>query len=722
MKEINLFRIIFATLFAFFIIAGFVIRPDIETNILKSILPENETSTLLLNLSNKTSAKVNIIIESNDENILNDKITQVTEAIQDSDINFTKTNYQKLFSIYKNHVGNFLSASTKNELLNQNYDKVVSDAKVRLYDPLNPPVLSIEDDPFLLLQDFLASIYDSEAHFYNENGKFYWVSSYSFDENLSLSSSEFVHHMKKLIEIQDRFSDKNTKIYFSGSPVHSYYAMQNAVFDINLVSIVSIIFILIVVFWYFHSFMPIEALIVSILSAILTGFAACSLFFHTVHILTFVFSATIIGICTDYSLHFFVESIPDVSGEDAVRRILKSLTISLITTLSAFAVLFFSNVFLLKQISVFTISGLICVYIIVILFYPVFYNKIKNPNKNKKFNFNLSKIMSVVIFGGAICIIAAGFGVVKLNSDVTSLYTPKGELLEAEKLYSSLTQKNRILLLIKSNILEDFQNHIEHEEWIINNLLQDNKNAHIEAFSKYLPSIKTQKENSELVSAFYDKKLSVYADFLNTDQVSNIMRKMKNADYVTYIPDIDNYLNSFLVLPNASIVIADDTSDIFKILIDERVYLVDIKGDISAIVQMATKRCISLILPVFTIMFVILSVVFGNKKALILILPSFIGSCLAITIPALLHQEINFFHILSVFLIIGFGVDYSIFRFNSSDKSSDAVFLSAITTILSFSLLAFTSFKLISSIGLTLSIGLVFSYLFSLILVEKRKK
>ena len=79
MKEINLFRIIFATLFAFFIIAGFVIRPDIETNILKSILPENETSTLLLNLSNKTSAKVNIIIESNDENILNDKITQVPE-------------------------------------------------------------------------------------------------------------------------------------------------------------------------------------------------------------------------------------------------------------------------------------------------------------------------------------------------------------------------------------------------------------------------------------------------------------------------------------------------------------------------------------------------------------------------------------------------------------------------------------------------------------------
>ena len=53
MREINLYRIIFATLLVFFIVTGFIIRPNVETNILKSILPEDETSTILMKLSTK---------------------------------------------------------------------------------------------------------------------------------------------------------------------------------------------------------------------------------------------------------------------------------------------------------------------------------------------------------------------------------------------------------------------------------------------------------------------------------------------------------------------------------------------------------------------------------------------------------------------------------------------------------------------------------------------
>lgn len=54
---------------------------------------------------------------------------------------------------------------------------------------------------------------------------------------------------------------------------------------------------------------------------------------------------------------------------------------------------------------------------------------------------------------------------------------------------------------------------------------------------------------------------------------------------------------------------------------------------------------------------------------------------------------------------------------SSSEKSKDAVFISAVSTSFSFLLLSFTSFKLISSLGMTLFIGIVAAYVMSLILI-----
>ena len=82
----------------------------------------------------------------------------------------------------------------------------------------------------------------------------------------------------------------------------------------------------------------------------------------------------------------------------------------------------------------------------------------------------------------------------------------------------------------------------------------------------------------------------------------------------------------------------------------------------------------------------------------------------------------NLFHIFAMFLILGFTLDYSIFRISGIEKSNDAVLISCLTTSFSFFLLIFTSFKLISSLGFVLSIGLMTSYLFSLILIKNGDK
>ena len=121
---------------------------------------------------------------------------------------------------------------------------------------------------------------------------------------------------------------------------------------------------------------------VSLGLGIFAGYCVSGLVFGSLHILTFVFSTTLIGICIDYSLHYFVEK--------GYKTILKSMVTSLLTTCMAFMVLLFSGVELLKQIATYTITGLVTVMSFVLLFYPLLKENIFN-NYQKDLSIEIGK-------------------------------------------------------------------------------------------------------------------------------------------------------------------------------------------------------------------------------------------------------------------------------------------------------------------------------------------
>lgn len=88
------------------------------------------------------------------------------------------------------------------------------------------------------------------------------------------------------------------------------------------------------------------------------------------------------------------------------------------------------------------------------------------------------------------------------------------------------------------------------------------------------------------------------------------------------------------------------------------------------------------------------------------------------TLP-IFGEKINFFHILSLFIVMGLGIDYSIFHFQLNHRlaprpNKTVVFFSFLTSLIGFGLLGFTSFPVTRSMGLTIALGLVYSYLLSL--------
>ena len=75
----------------------------------------------------------------------------------------------------------------------------------------------------------------------------------------------------------------------------------------------------------------------------------------------------------------------------------------------------------------------------------------------------------------------------------------------------------------------------------------------------------------------------------------------------------------------------------------------------------------------------------------------------------------NLFHVLSLLLVLGLGVDYAIIlREGRSHQAVLAVFLSMTTTLISFGLLGFSSVPFVRSIGITVALGVAFTFLIAI--------
>ena len=296
---------------------------------------------------------------------------------------------------------------------------------------------------------------------------------------------------------------------------------------------------------------------------------------------------------------------------------------------------------------------------------------------------------------------------VKFNDDIRNMYVPSKKLLAAEKLFASVTGGNEktSFAVVEGKNIEEI---LKKEEQIARNLQEVN----YQALSKFIPSEKQQKKNFELRKNLYKNSLESYAVFLSPAEKKKLLNENPPYDFLKF--DKNSPFADFLIGDNTSVMVLYDFNRP-EIINQNGGKYVDVRKDISDKIGGCRRMCTRMLIPVFVIVWILLSVIYKPKTAVKILTPSLLACGFSIGLLGLTGQEINLFHILALFLIIGFGLDYSVFRAGCKKDASDSVLLSCATTVFSFLLLAFTSFKLISSLGFILSVGLTVSYLTSML-------
>ena len=158
-----------------------------------------------------------------------------------------------------------------------------------------------------------------------------------------------------------REAEADDGLWLSGSPFHTVLARQQTIREVNLLGALSLVAVLLFGWLLFRSFRFVLPMVGAIACGFLLATGAVCLLPGRPHALTFLFGTTLIGLGVDYCYHA-------LSSERAASDFVRKLTGALVTTCFAFAPLLFSSVSVLRQMSVFTIAGLVAISACVMLF------------------------------------------------------------------------------------------------------------------------------------------------------------------------------------------------------------------------------------------------------------------------------------------------------------------------------------------------------------------
>jgi predicted exporter len=622
----------------------------------------------------------------------------------------------------------------------------------------------VETDPFFLtgrhaMRFLSAALQQSGSISPRENvlsaeysGKNYvMIRGYFSNAGISLSGNKNAAGEIYAFAGQIKKQFNNIDFIYSGIPFHVYESSRNAQTEISIISSVSLLMIILIFFVVFRDILPVLLSFLAIIVSIAAGTAAVLLFFSEIHILTFVFGTTLIGICVDYSIHYFVLRLRTAeSGYIIRRRIFRALLLCFASTEIAFIAMFCAPFALLKQFSVFLFFGIANSFLTVLCVFPLIpaastkIINVKKNVKNKAYNKFFQKFVTLIVFSRVLILLL--FAVllstvlfinrnnIRIENNISSLYTMSGQLKESEKKANMILDygASGCYFIVKGKSSEEvLREEARLIERLNENIAAGNLSSYMAA-SFFMPSRNAQEKSLAAAKKLIPLAGQQLAYFGFTDRsVESFLDdfNLRGQDYITY-ESLPPYLRGIVsnlwlgkidenyytcVLP---LHVKNEAALYALANENPAVHFVNKTQSIGAELDALTKTMLRFFTAAFIVVFILLLIFYRLKNTLKTALSILFAAGSVFAVLSFFNIPFGFFSAAGIILIFGLGVDYTIFSAGSSSpkESFFAVKLSWITTELSFGALALSSFAPARIFGLTVFSGLCAVFISVLIL------
>ncbi|MDK2598498.1 hypothetical protein [Pseudoalteromonas obscura] len=606
------------------------------------------------------------------------------------------------------------------------------------FDPLTPLFFPL--DPTLTTAAFVQAALMQQANslaiedgrlVVNDDAKHYVLMlSLPLDELNSMDAvTQLVHAVKDTLT-NTQFVYPNLTISYSGIPFHSAENMHQANKEMRWLGGLSAFLIVLIVLWSFKSIRALLAVLVTQLNAVCFGLLALSLLYDSTHVITLVFSITLIGIAIDYSFHVMSTDQKDAMAYSKVRSAVK---LGCISTVSGYCAFMLLPMEALEQVGIFIAFGLVGALCSALFIIPYLFSQCTSQSRLNQLGERVSVFLDSVRRPTTVIISLLGLlstlfiltNKQVFNDDIALLNASSEALRKNEAMHQQWffgTQSQR-LILWDSNL----ELLLEKEEKLIAALKSQSPHISVQALSNWLPSKSRQQENLVLLTEAlsrgdFDILAGLLGQPIEVGATSNLtldvlLKSELSELYSSQYLELNGQHASLIYVNGAETQYIDTVLKNFAKVarVDKAEQLSRVLFEMRHSLLIWFAIALSVFLLVLCVRFDLVSAV---KSGIWLLLSCLIGLAGAL----LLQGSLNLFNFLALVLLVALAIDYFIFYLKCGQERSTAlaISLSALSSVFVFGMLSFSQTPAIYSFGYTIMIGIVSIY-FVAPLVVKRK-
>lgn len=548
-----------------------------------------------------------------------------------------------------------------------------------------------------------------------------------------------------------------SQVLVSGVVFHAAEASRNAKAEMSIIGTGDILGSVLLFILTFFRIKPLLLTLASVGYGFALSLAFNILLFGNIHLMTLVFGTSLIGVAIDYSVHYlckhqkmFTPGSDRSTSRKIIEKLLPALTLGLLASIVGYACLLQPALPGLKQIASFSIIGLCGSWLFVVVTYPLFVTQPlpqAHPLISRcaflvwRFWAALTGASRRWLLAGLLLLIAAGMLKFHFSSDVRTLYKPSAPLMASEQRLQHILQgvsANQYFLLRAADAQSLLQLEENFRREHLDPLVAAGALKAYSATSSIVPSELQQRKNYQLMAGKIYSDSGLARDFMqsagfDSAAIQQVQQAFASADQQQL--QIEDWLKvarpdqALLWLGKlglgksgneyVSIIGLQGIADVAALAAAANttsIVWVNRVSDMSQLILHLTEAAASMLVLAYAVTLLLLWISYRTAKALLLVSVPLMTTLLTLSLLSLYGEPITLFHIFGCYLILGLGMDYSIFSYSEGLKdevSQRSIWLSAVTGGLSFGLLVLSSTPMVSAFGITLLLGCLFNLWFA---------